>query len=274
MNGLLMHCGAQALSRTELYGVMPDGPMGRFHNPIPYGEFVDLVSENLHVAGYRIEDEAFGTLADGSRFFGLMQVKPAAISAPALTDPVLEGEYLARGDADTRDFGLTIGLRGSYDQTLPRGLAVGSRVFVCDNLAFSGEVVMQTRQTTHIRNRLPGLVRAAMEQVGGLEQAQTARFEAYKGTPLAARHGDAALIELVRREAISPSHIGRALKVWDEPLHAEHLDTDGRRTVWTLHNAVTEAIKPVNRDRPAVLGNQPRTIAMTRFLDEVVGIDF
>nr|MBS0019438.1 hypothetical protein [Gammaproteobacteria bacterium] len=48
-----------------------------------------------------------------------------------------------------------VGLRGSYDQTLPRGLAVGSRVFVCDNLAFSGEVTIKTKQTTFIGQRLP-----------------------------------------------------------------------------------------------------------------------
>jgi hypothetical protein len=263
----MLHCGANAINRAELYGVLPiHGALGARHNPVPYGEFVDLVTENLQHAGYRIKEESYGVLADGNRFFGLLELEPAALPAGR----VLEGEYIA-----AKDWALTVGLRGSYDQTLPRGLAVGSRVFVCDNQAFSGEVVMQTKQTTHIRDRLPRLVGQAVQQVGGLERAQDLRFETYRETPLHKRHGDAAIIELVRRQAINPSQVGRVVAEWDTPSHEEHLHAAKGRTVWTLHNAVTEALKPpADSGRPNVLPTQARTIAMTKFLDEVVGIEF
>lgn len=250
---LMLHCGAGAITRQALTGVLPSGALGSRHNPVPYAEFVDLVDESLSAAGYRIAQESFGTLADGGRFFGLMEVEP-------------KGEYISK-----KDYALNIGLRGSYDQSLPRGLAVGSRVFVCDNLAFSGEIVMNTKQTTFIRERLPALVVRAIDQVGRLEGVQDMRFDTYKNTALAHRHGDAALTELLRRDVLNGITIKRAVKEWDEPTHPEHLEHG--RTLWTLHNAVTEAIKPGN-DRPAILGNQARTIPMTRFFDEIAGVSF
>jgi glycerol-3-phosphate responsive antiterminator len=58
-----------------------------------------------------------------------------------------------------------VGIRGSYDQSMSRMLGVGSRVFVCDNMAFSTEVSIATKQTTNIGSRLPGLMRAAVAQI-------------------------------------------------------------------------------------------------------------
>jgi hypothetical protein len=77
--------------------------------------------------------------------------------------------------------------------------------------------------------------------------------------------GDAALADLYRRKVLGPRTFDRALKEWDEPSHEEHLN-GGHRTVWTLQNAVTEALKSV------VLSSLPlKTVPMTHLLDELVG---
>ena len=231
--------------------------MGARHHPYPYINFVDQVTDGLNTVGLQVVEEQFGALKDGARFFGLMEVRP-----------IVE-------DKD-RDFGLIVGLRGSHDQTFPRGLVAGSRVFVCDNLAFSGEIRVTTRQTTNIERRMPGLVLNAVRDLAGTFRVQDARFEAYRGMQLKPRWGDAAITEMVRRQIINPSQIGRVIEQWDEPAHEEHAE-DGN-SVWRLHNAVTEALKvPMGQDglptRAAAPMAMERTIGLTRFMDEIVGFE-
>lgn len=250
MNGLMLHCGAHSIARPQLAALPVPGALGPRHVVRPFIEDVELVERELAVWGVGVNDEAFGVTHDGNRFFGVLECKP------------LEGDYIPKGD-----YSLLVGLRGSYDQSMARGLAVGSRVFVCDNLAFSGEVSVLTRQTTNVAERLPGMLREAVGRIPAMAQHQKARFEQYRLTKLSQRQGDAAMIELVRQQIVNPSQVGRLVREWDEPSHPEHAE-DGY-SVWRLFNAVTEAIKPANKDRLAIPSVWERTIPLTNFLDGV-----
>src|SRR5881397_1045647 len=50
----------------------------------------------------------------------------------------------------------TCGLRNSHDKRFPIGISVGSRVFVCDNLAFIGDHVIKRKHTANAKTALPG----------------------------------------------------------------------------------------------------------------------
>jgi hypothetical protein len=246
---MILHCGAKAITRTEL-GLLPTPePMGPRHVVRPFIDDVEMVSDEMKAIGLSITREAFGVTKDAegmpTRFFGLMELDGA-------------------GDDG---FSLMVGLRGSYDQRLPRGLAVGSRVFVCDNLAFGGQIEMHTKQTTNISKRIPVLIRDAVAQIPGAAEEQNARFGAYRAHQVAKRVGDAMLIEMVRRGILMPSHLGRALAEWDKPCHDEHAE-DGY-SLWRLHNAVTEALKPANPERGNVPAVWERTLKMTGMLDDI-----
>lgn len=253
---LMLHAGANAIDRSALAALPIPAPLGPRHVVRPFIDDVEVITDLMRANGLRIKEEAFGitgTQDDPKRFFGVLEC-------------VLEGEHLT---AD--EYALAIGIRGSYDQTLPRGVAVGSRVFVCDNLAFSGEINLSTRQTTHIGKRIPEMLARAVGDIPRLAQHQAQRFDGYRNTEIKPRWGDAALIELFRRDVLNTNTLARAVKEWDEPSHPEHI-ADGR-TVWTLHNAVTEAIKPTE-GRANVLPAWEKTRKMTQFLDEVCGVSF
>lgn len=257
MSNLMLHCGADAMNRAQVNLIPTPAPMGPRHKPVPYADFIDLTVDALDSVGLRVLDEQYGALKDGSRFFGLME---------------LGGTFAA----DDSDFALMLGLRASHDQSLARGLVIGSRVFVCDNLAFSGEVQISTKQTLNIEERLPGMVYEAVQTLPGHFEVQHKRFDAYKGHELKPRWGDAALVELVRRDVLSGSAMAKALREWDKPSHEEH-EQYGHST-WRLMQAVTEALKAPrdeegNPTRPAAPMAMQKTVAMTRFLDEIVGFD-
>lgn len=260
---LMLHAGAKALDRDALAALPLPAVRGARHVVRPFVADVELVEHFLGNNGFMIAEEAFGTKTDKngfpSQFFGLMEIKPK----------VLEGTHIAAGESE--GFSLNIGLRGSYNQTLPRGLAVGSRVFVCDNLAFSGEVTVYSKQTTNIGRRIEGLLAEAVAGVPMLAEVQERRFSAYKNYTMTKGKGDQVLIECVRRGILNPSDIGKAINEWDKPCHDEHAEHG--RSAWQLFNAVTESIKPANTDRPNVLGAWERTIPLVQFLDKGVGFN-
>ena len=254
-SSLILHCGAQAISREELGRLPTPAVQGTRHAIRNFADDVDLIHDYMQAEGVHVEDEAYGVLYDKDthlpkRFFGAVQVRIDAL--------------------DGRDgYGLVVGIRGSYDQSLSRALAVGSRVFVCDNLAFSGEVDVRTKQTTNIDRRVPEMLQRAVAQIPVLAHRQDARFSAYRNAEVSDEGGDHMLVNMVREGVLMPSQLGHALEQWDEPDHAEHAEQG--RSLWRLHNAVTQAIKPANPRRAALPMVWERTKTLTEMLDIEAG---
>lgn len=243
-----------AATRDQLALVPTPPPIGRFHRPLPYGEYVEQVIESLNVHGWEVTHDEYAVRKDGARFFGLLELAPR------------EGEYIS-----AKDWALQIGVRGSHDQSLPRGLTFGSRVFVCSNLCFHGDLArIETKQTLNINERLPRLINGAIGQLEHVAQHNVQRFDRYHQTDLNPRQGDAALVELHRRDALSGAQLARAIREWDNPSFEDHAE-DGHN-VWRLFNAATEALKPGKSESGNLDLVRRRSVRLTSFLDEVVGL--
>lgn len=244
MHNLYMHCGAQYMPLEEIRALPIPKPQGPRHNPIPFDTFIDNVKNTLIARDVAIEDEAYAVY-DNQRLFGLIQVRLS----------------------DTRnltDYAFMVGLRGSHDQSMSRGLSVGSRVFVCDNLAFSGEQVIKTKQTLNVEERLPGLVTQAIAKFPGMFAVQESLFEDFRLHLLNDRKADALITEMLRRNVLPASKMRPLIHEWDNPTHEEHVE-DGR-TYWSLMNAVTQVLKPNNPERANLIGHDQRTQDLTRLL--------
>ena len=254
MKGLMLHCGAEAVSRNEI-AFMPVGQsMGPRHAIRPFIDDIETISQLLNQIGMPVSEESYGVTTDREtgipkQFFGLMEIEAN----------------------NGRDHGVMVGLRGSYDQTLSRGIAIGSRVFVCDNLCFSGEIEIKTKQTLDIDSRIRGLLFDAIHEVPEMVGRQDNRFDHYKTTKIGQVIGNSMITDMVRQGVLNASQVGKALEEWDNPSHGEHAE-DGF-TLWRLHNACTEALKPTNPNAIALQRNWDRGIGLTRILDsEVVAV--
>jgi hypothetical protein len=245
---LMLHCGAEEVTREsdELWHV--PSQLGNRHHPIAHIELINQVEQELSNQRLNIVQSRFGATKEGARFFGLLQVAN-----------------------DAQDYTTIIGLRASHDQSIAAGIVAGSGVFVCDNLCFSGEVKLGTKQTTNLMERLPELVYSAVNRTKSLIDQQSERFESYKKTQINKRIGDAAIVELIRRDAIAPSQAGKVIEEWDNPSHEEFAQ-DGF-TPWRLHNAVTEVYKPTNGH--TYMATLPkRSEMLTGFCDELSGVSW
>jgi hypothetical protein len=228
---LIAHTGAASVSRHVLDTLPVPAAMGPRHFIQPFSETVEMVEDQFAKVGLRMKDESYAVLYDGDRplrFFGLLEV-----NLDSHMDPT---------------YALQIGLRGSYDQSISSGLAVGSRVFVCDNLSFSGEVTFMTKQTLNVQKRLPLMIGNAVEKIPVLAGIQSEYFDRLKNMTLTPKEGDHMLVECVRRGVLNPTQLSTAIAEWDAPSYDEHADLGW--SAWRLHNAVTMAMKSLKGGNP------------------------
>jgi len=217
----MLHAGANAVSYDDLRAVVT--PLGTdTHVPIAHHELVRLVRYTLGFFGHEITEEAHSVTEDGSRYFGLMSLKSAY-----------------------SDYTDTLGLRNSHDKSFPIGIAFGSKVFVCDNLAFIGEHVIRRKHTVKAKRELPGLVTEIGQPLQAQRIAQNEKLLTYKATPVTDEVADHAIMNLFRRDIIGVQAIGHVLKAFEEPPHDW-----GDKTAWRLFNAATFALAGKVAERP------------------------
>jgi len=218
--------GDVAVDRRALAAVPTPAPLGRFHRPVAFAEYADVVDSALQKHGLEVRSEEFAITKDRQSFFGVMEVE------------ALVGDLIT-----SKEWSVLVGLAGSHHQRLPRKLCLGERFCVCSNLCFYGDIAeFSTRQTLNIWDRLPTLIHDAVERIPELVNEAEVRTDRMKNHALKPRHGDAALVEIHRRKGLSSAQLGVAIREWDEPSFPEHKE-NGRNVHWLLQ-ACTEAQKP------------------------------
>ena len=215
---LCLHAGASEVPRHALAAV-PTPAASETWRPLAHEEFVRRVVWEMPRYGLDVVQEVHALTFDGSRYFGLVQV--------------------AREGLEHSDYTLVIGLRNSHDKSLPAGLVAGSQVFVCDNLAFSGEVQITRKHTPNIMRDLPSLVGDALGRLLTMFQTQDERVRRYKNTRLSDAAAHDLCVRALDARAICASKIPALLHEWREPRHQEFKP----RNLWSFFNATSEVMK-------------------------------
>lgn len=242
MNGLCLHCGANRVELEQVVAVPTPEPTKTWF-PIAHVTLFQRVQEALGSLNLRIVEQAHALTREGMRYFGLLRV---------------ENCRPAGGD-----FGYVVGLRNSHDQSFQASIAVGSHVFVCDNLSFSGEITIGRRHTRFIEQDLPRLTGNA---IGLLNQKWTVmedRYNAYKTTEITDAQAHDMLIRALDVEATTIKQLPTILQEWRTPRHPEFAE---RRNAWRLFNAFTEAAK-----ESSLQLLPQRTIRLHGLMDGTVG---
>lgn len=231
---LLLHCGAARCSRADLEAVEVPPPTQTWH-PVAHTTVLDTVLSKLDQLGLEPCRQELAMTHEGARFFATLDLEMA----------------VANG------VNLSIGIRNSIDRSISAGLAVGERVFVCDNLCFSAEIVVMRKHTRFILRDLDAKVSEGLSQLSAYQEVAAARIEGLRQYRL----NEPAVHDLVVRAAdercISWSGIGNVLQQWREPQHDQFLP----RNAWSLMNAFTEVLKARFERNPVEASG--RTIRLT-----------
>ena len=218
---LMLHCGADAVERGDV-SLVETPPATLTHIPIPHDRLIGEVIEALQYQSYEVVNEAHALTANGNRYFGMFQL-----------------------DTREADHTIIVGIRNSHDKVFPAAIAAGSGVFVCDNLAFSGEVKIARKHTRHILRDLPHVTHRAISRLHGFYANQNKQIAAYKQYELTDDRARSLMVEGVKRGVIGCTHLPKVLEQWENPSHEEFEEPN----LWRLFNAVTEVAKDWSTDQ-------------------------
>jgi hypothetical protein len=219
MKGLILHCGAQAKSRDEVF-LVPTPEATDTYVPLSYESFLTRIEKQLAVENIKITEEQFALSKSGQRMFGLLGLE-------------MPGNAVA-------GYRCVLGLRNSYDKSVSSGVCIGANVFVCDNLSFNGEMTFQRKHTANLFRDLTWLIAEMVSELPRRFAKQSDTFERYQNVQISDRDAHDLIVRFVDEDAINVTDIRSILREWRQPRHEEFA---GAKNAWRLFNAATEIIK-------------------------------
>lgn len=248
---LMLHAGGYSASLADITNVVTPAATAT-HQPISHRYFLEQVLEALAYHGYTVTKQKHGLMGRaGEDYFGVLTL----------------GNTSADGD-----YAHVLGLRNSHRHRFAAQAALGSEVFVCDNLAFraSNAVVKFSRKhTTFILRDFPKLCIDKVAELPGYfadtEQQITRWKTTLLGTdPVDVRRNAA---DLCMTALTKGATNGRLLpKVWSEFNREDGAGGHNcfkEPNLWSLFNAFTEVEKTT--DSPAE--SQRRTARLSTIFD-------
>lgn len=227
---LIAHCGAKKIDREGLALLPKPKSMGPRHAPVPHHRLVETLTGVLEDAHLHIQREEFATYQDGAKLFGVMDLS----SSNGLDSWSRRGTSFA------------LGLRGSTDESLSLQIAVGNRVFVCDNMAFSGEYIALKRKSTTGLN-LESELRDAVERYKVQTASLVERLDRAKEIELPEQRAKALIFDEFRSKTLPFAKLPKVAGwYFDPPADATDV-SEFPQTLYSLVQAFTRecrSLKP------------------------------
>lgn len=238
---LLIHTGGRLVDLKAVRESATPTQEGS-HYPIQHGRLLALVTEGLEQVGLHVKSQEHALIKNGQQYFGLMR--------------------LSNGDHHD-DYELVAALRNAHDKTFAAGLSLGSKVFVCDNLAFSGDVTFARKHTRFAVKDLPGLVSNALGRLGDLRRTQDARIAGYKAAVLTDDQAYATIVRGTTLGVVPNSKVPELVDLWHHPIYEEFAAPSG----WGLFNSFTHLLRDYRAEQIP-----KRTQALHGLMDGACGL--
>jgi hypothetical protein len=207
------------ITREELAQV-PTPPGTITHRPVSHHEIVEALVETLSFRHIGVVGEEYAVSGDGMRMFGVLDLEAA-----------FDGCHFA------------IGLRNSHDKSFRLSCTVGVRVFVCENLAFSGDFTPVLAK--HSKNfSLQDSLAVGVDRMQRSFEPMRRQVEAWREQQLSTATAKLVIYRaFVEGDLDAPRHLAQAVhELYFNPRHDEFQP----RTMWSLSNAFTSAFKELD----------------------------
>jgi hypothetical protein len=217
MTGTLYHAQSSLVTREQLLAIPPP-PATSTWRPIAHGDLVAAIDRQLLVRGITIRNETFAVQRDGARLFA-----------------VLDLSIESSGDCCA-----AMGIRTANDRSMALEIAVGVKVFVCDNLAFSGDLIALRRKHT-AKFDLNADISRAVDRYQAHLLALQRTLAAVREDPISEEEAKGLIFEAFHDEILPLRYFKQVAESYLKP-SAEMTDVQPR-TMWGLHNAFTRAVR-------------------------------
>lgn len=217
MTEILMHRGGELVSREQLDLItLPEAtdsyvPVSHYH----LADKMLTISQDI-LRDYTLIGENYGIARQGNQLFAVLKFKN-----------------------EKSEMGLSIAFRNSYDRSMAIGMAVGANVFVCDNLALSGDITVMKKHTKNVWSELEETAIATIYKSQKNYEQIVCDSETFKGLPVCDNEAFQLMGVLFGNNIIGPRQLTVVKDEWLKPSHAEFEP----RNMWSLYNSATEALK-------------------------------
>jgi hypothetical protein len=187
------------------------------HQPVPHHEVVQALSETLGFRHIGVVHDEYAVSPDGMKMFGVLDLETEMHGAR-----------------------FSIGLRNSHDKSMRLALTCGYRVFVCSNMAFSGDFTPVLAK--HSKSfSLVDAISVGVDRMQRNFEPMRKQVEAWRQAELADVTAKMIIYEaFIESELEVPKHLARRVhENYFDPRHDEFRP----RTMWSLSNAFTSAFK-------------------------------
>ena len=207
--------GSNRVTEAEVIQV-PAVPFTKSFHPVHHRQVLDAIRSGVVATGLEIVKTEYVLANNGNRMFGIWDLN---------------------GGND--ELCWSIGIRNSMDKSMALGITAGTRVFVCENLAFSGEFVEFRRHTKGlIYDELEFMAYRAMKKmVSNLTKFQ-AWHEGLKNFSLTEWDAKILLVEIMTNSIIPPSKFARFSELYFGGVYDP--------TLWGFHETVTDVLRDSN----------------------------
>jgi hypothetical protein len=210
---LIAHVGAQYINREGLKTLATPEPTDAW-TPIPHYDLVQALDGQLKARGINIVKEQFAV--QKAKLFG-----------------VIDTDYQV-----TDEGGAAIGIRTANDKSLALQLAIGYRVFVCDNMSFAGDLIALKRKHTGKLDLHKEFAEGIGRYVRDYRRLQD-DISCWKETPITSEHAKTLIYDIFLQKIIPVRLFHPVVSSYQAIMHQG-------QNLWTLHKAFTRHIQHLN----------------------------
>jgi hypothetical protein len=191
---LVTHCGAREVSREELNQIEAPPPTQTWF-PVRHSTVVESVSDLLQTGGFQVQKATYALSRQNARMFATLDLATAL--CPGVS--------------------LAVGLRNSTDQSFPLGFCAGSRVFICDNLAFRAELLVARKHTRFGQERFREAIAQAVGSLGQFQQVEADRIRRFQDLTLSDERAESLILRSFERGFVSYRALPDVIHEWRQP---------------------------------------------------------
>jgi Domain of unknown function (DUF932) len=229
MSELSLHRGSRVVERAELAKI-PVPPATATWFPIGHATVLEKVTTTLQEAGFAIRSTQLGLSASNARFFGTLD----------LETPLATGVSLC------------VGVRNSTDKSFPIGFCAGSRVFICDNLAFRSEVQIARKHTRFGETRFAEAIALSVKQLHEFKEVEAGRITRMQQCLITDEKASHVLLQAFDKDLISYRTLPGILREWQTPSFEDFQEP----TAWRLFNAFSTILTKRSKTNPQQFARQ------------------
>ena len=214
---MMLHTGGERITRDvlDLFPVLQESRTYGVVKHYDLAQKVTTIANDL-LKGFHLEREQFAVAREGKQMFAVLNYA---------------GEH--------PDMGVAVAFRNSYDKSMSVGFAMGASVFVCDNLALSGDITIMRKHTVNVwpnleKELVTTIYEGDKNYIKIIEDA-----EAMKRVELADMQAWQLMGILYGMQIIGPRQLGDLRQEWHKPTFTDFQP----RNLWSLYNDCTHVLK-------------------------------